>query len=56
LTKNGGMNKQHVKLTSQDRAFRETLISQGQPTARIYRRALGLLELDRGQPSTLPLG
>ena len=46
------MKKQHVKLTSKDRAFLETLISQGQQTARIYRRALGLLELDRGQTYT----
>ena len=46
------MKKQHVKLTSNDRAFLETLISQGQQTARIYRRALGLLELDRGQTYT----
>ena len=46
------MNKQHVKLTSPDRAFLETLISQGQQTARVYRRALGLLELDRGQTYT----
>jgi transposase len=46
------MKKQHVKLTSEDRAFLETLISQGQQKARIYRRALGLLELDRGQTYT----
>ena len=46
------MKKQHVKLTSNDRAFLETLISQGEQTARIYRRALGLLELDRGQTYT----
>lgn len=46
------MKKQHVKLTSKDRALLETLISQGQQTARIYRRALGLLELDRGQTYT----
>jgi putative transposase len=46
------MKKQHVKLTSNDRVFLETLISQGEQTARIYRRALGLLELDRGQTYT----
>ena len=46
------MKKQHVKLTSKDRAFLETLISQGQQTDRIYRRAHGLLELDRGQTYT----
>lgn len=46
------MKKQHVKLNSNDRAFLEKLISQGEQTARIYRRALGLLELDRGQTYT----
>ena len=49
---NGGMKKQHVQLTPTDRAYLEMLISQGQQTARIYRRALGLLELDRGQTYT----
>lgn len=46
------MKKQHVKLTSEDRTYLETLISQGRQSARIYRRALGLLELDRGQTYT----
>ena len=46
------MKKQHVKLTSIDRAYLETLISKGQLTAKTYRRALGLLELDRGQSYT----
>lgn len=46
------MKKQHVKLTCEDQAYLETLISQGQQTARVYRRALGLLELDRGQTYT----
>lgn len=49
---NGGMKKQHVQLTATDRAYLEMLISQGQQTARVYRRALGLLELDRGQTYT----
>jgi putative transposase len=46
------MKKQHVQLTPADRAYLEKLISQGQQTAKIYRRALGLLELDRGQTYT----
>lgn len=46
------MKKQHVQLTPADREFLEKLISQGQQTAKIYRRALGLLELDRGQSYT----
>ena len=46
------MKKQHVQLTPTDRKYLEMLISQGQQSARIYRRALGLLELDRGQTYT----
>jgi transposase len=46
------MKKQHVKLSAHDREFLETLISQGELTAKAYRRALGLLELDRGQTYT----
>jgi len=46
------MKKQHVQLTAIDREYLETLISKGQLTARVYRRALGLLELDRGQTYT----
>jgi hypothetical protein len=42
------MNKEHVKLTQTDRAFLETLIKKGELKARAYRRAFGLLELDRG--------
>jgi transposase len=52
MVENGGMKKQHVQLTPTDREYLEMLISQGQQTARIYRRALGLLELDRGQTYT----
>ena len=46
------MNKQHVKLSDSDRAFLENLIRQGELTAKAYRRALALLELDRGQTYT----
>jgi transposase len=49
---NGGMKKQHVQLMPSDRACLETLISKGQLSAKVYRRALGLLELDRGQTYT----
>lgn len=52
MAENSGMKKQHVKLTAEDRAYLETLISQGQQKVRIFRRALGLLELDRGQTYT----
>jgi putative transposase len=46
------MKKQHVQLRDEDREFLETLISKGQLTAKAYRRALALLELDRGQTYT----
>jgi len=52
MVENGWMKKQHVQLTPVDRKYLEMLISQGQQSARIYRRALGLLELDRGQTYT----
>jgi len=47
------MKKQHVKLKEVDREFLETLISKGELTAKAYRRALGLLELGRGQTYTV---
>ena len=43
------MKKQHVKLSEIDREFLENLISQDELTAKAYRRALALLELNRGQ-------
>jgi len=46
------MKKQHVQLSDADRAYLEALISKGELSAKIYRRALGLLELDRGQTYT----
>jgi len=46
------MKKQHVQLSDIDRDYLEALISQGELTAKIYRRALALLELDRGQTYT----
>ena len=46
------MKKQHVKLSDADREFLENLISQGELAAKTYRRALALLELDRGQTYT----
>ncbi|NIT41044.1 MAG: helix-turn-helix domain-containing protein [Gammaproteobacteria bacterium] len=46
------MKKQHVQLSEVDRAYLEAVISKGKLTAKVYRRALGLLELDRGQTYT----
>jgi transposase len=46
------MKKQHVQLSEVDRAYLEAVVSKGKLTAKVYRRALGLLELDRGQTYT----
>jgi len=46
------MNKQHIQLSPIDREYLETLISKGELKAKTYRRALSLLELDRGQTYT----
>ena len=46
------MNKQHIQLSPTDRAYLEALISKGELKAKTYRRALSLLELDRGQTYT----
>lgn len=46
------MNKQHVQLTETDREYLESLTSKGELKVRIYRRALALLELNRGQTYT----
>lgn len=46
------MKKQYVQLSEADHAYLETLISKGELSAKMYRRALGLLELDRGQSYT----
>ena len=46
------MKKQHIILTDADREFLETLLSKGKLSAKIYKRALGLLELNRGQSYT----
>jgi putative transposase len=46
------MKKQHVQLIQEDREYLERLTIKGKLAAKIYRRALGLLELDRGQTYT----
>ena len=46
------MKKQHVTLSEPDRAYLEKLISKGSLTAKVYKRALALLELDRGSTFT----
>ena len=47
------MKKQHVQLTQTDREYLEALISKGDLRAKTYRRALSLLELDRGKTYTV---
>lgn len=46
------MNKQHIQLSPTDREYLEALMSKGEHKAKTYRRALSLLELDRGQTYT----
>lgn len=46
------MPKQHITLTDTDRETLETLLRKGELRARLYKRALGLLELDRGKTYT----
>lgn len=46
------MKKCHVQLTETDRWYLEAMTSKGETKAKVYRRALGLLELDRGKTYT----
>ena len=46
------MKKQYVQLSPTDREYLEALISKGELRAKTFRRALALLELDRGQTYT----
>ncbi len=43
------MKKQHLTLTDDDRAVLETLLSKGTLSARTFKRATALLELDCGK-------
>lgn len=47
------MKKQHIQLSLPDREYLEILISKGELSAKTYRRAISLLELDRGQTYTV---
>jgi len=49
---NGRMKKQHVKLGENDRQYLESLLATGELSVKVYRRALALLELDRGKTYT----
>ena len=46
------MKKEHVKLSESDRTYLENLIKKGSLAAKTYKRALALLELDRGRTFT----
>jgi transposase len=46
------MNKQHVTLSEADRQYLNNLISKGEQPVKVYKRALALLELDRGKTYT----
>jgi len=44
--------KEHVKLTEADQAYLQTLLQKGSHSAKLYKRAMALLELDRGRTFT----
>ena len=46
------MKKEHVQLSEADRTYLKNLIKKGSLPARQYKRALALLELDRGRTFT----
>jgi transposase len=43
------MKKEHIKLTKPDREYLESIISKGKVAAKVFKRAMGLLELNRGK-------
>ncbi len=43
------MKKRHIRLTETERQELETLLSKGDMSARLFRRATGLLALNRGE-------
>ena len=48
----GTMKKQHIILNEEDRSYLENLIGKGSQAAKKYKRALALLELNRGHTFT----
>ena len=46
------MKKLHVQLSESDRTYLEDLLRRGELPVKIYRRALALLELERGKTYT----
>lgn len=43
------MRKEHVKLTEADQHYLESLLSKGSLSAKVFKRATALLELNRGK-------
>jgi len=46
------MKKQHVQLSETDRQYLKSLLATGELPVKVYRRALALLEFDRGKTYT----
>jgi putative transposase len=46
------MRQPHIQLTQEERDALEALVKKGKSSAPVYRRAIGLLELDRGKTLT----
>lgn len=46
------MKKEHVQLNEADQAYLQTVLQKGSHSAKLYKRALALLELDRGRTFT----
>lgn len=46
------MKKEHVTLSEADRTYLQEIITKGNTSAKKYKRALALLELDRGRTLT----
>jgi putative transposase len=45
-----GMKKQQLKLKSSDEAYLQGLLAKGSLTAKVFKRATALLEINRGKP------
>lgn len=43
------MGKYHIKLRKRDREYLEEIVAKGKTSAKVFKRATGLLELDRGK-------
>ena len=46
------MTKEHIKLSESDREHLEKTIRNGSASAKVYKRSLGLLAIDRGKTYT----